>query len=114
MDIGYLEIVTPEVDATRDLYTELYGVTFTDPQPGLGYASTTRLPGGGRLGIRAPLRPDESPVVRPYLLVKDIKAAVAAAQAAGAQIAHPPLELPGHGTFAIYILGGIEHGLWQD
>ena len=27
--------------------------------------------------------------------------------------AHPPLEIPGHGTFAIYIQGGVHHGLWQ-
>jgi hypothetical protein len=32
---------------------------------------------------------------------------------AGAEIAHPPMELPGHGTFAIVIQGGIHHGLWQ-
>jgi uncharacterized protein len=31
----------------------------------------------------------------------------------GAQIAHSPLEIEGHGTFAIYFQGGIQHGLWQ-
>jgi predicted enzyme related to lactoylglutathione lyase len=51
--------------------------------------------------------------VRPYVLVEDIEGAVEAARAAGATIAHPPLELPGQGTFAIYVLGGIQHGLWQ-
>ena len=29
------------------------------------------------------------------------------------EVAHPPMEIPGHGTFAIYIQGGIHHGLWQ-
>jgi len=24
------------------------------------------------------------------------------------------MEIPGQGTFAIYILGGIGHGLWED
>ena len=28
-------------------------------------------------------------------------------------LAHPPMKIPGHGTFAIYIQGGIHHGLWQ-
>ena len=55
----------------------------------------------------------EEPVVRPYLLVDDVEAAAKAAAAAGGEIAHPPMELPGHGTFAIYIQGGIHHGLWQ-
>ena len=114
MKIGYLEIVTPEVDATCDLYSKVYGVTFSDPQPGLGNAFTAALPGGGRLGVRAPMRPDEAPVVRPYILVDDVRAATKAAEAQGAMIAHPPMELPGHGTFAIYVLGGINHGIWQN
>jgi hypothetical protein len=52
-------------------------------------------------------------VVRPYWLVDDIEAAVAAVVKAGGEIAHPPMEIPGHGIFAIYLLGGIDHGLWQ-
>jgi hypothetical protein len=59
------------------------------------------------------LRPTEEPVVRPYWLVDDIKTAVAAVTQAGGELAHPPLEIPGHGTFAIYLQGGIDHGLWQ-
>lgn len=42
-----------------------------------------------------------------------IKAAVAAATQAGGELAHPPLEIPGYGTFATYLQGGIDHGLWQ-
>ena len=69
---------------------------------------------GGRIAVRAPLRADEDPVVRPYVLVDDIEAAVEVAEEQGALIAHPPLEIPGgHGTFAIYLLGGNDHGLWQ-
>jgi predicted enzyme related to lactoylglutathione lyase len=52
-------------------------------------------------------------VVRPYWLVDDIDAAVAAVERAGGEIAVPPMEIPGHGTFAIYILGGTEHGFWK-
>ena len=32
---------------------------------------------------------------------------------AGAELALPPMEIPGHGTIALYLLGGNEHGLWQ-
>ena len=59
------------------------------------------------------MRDTENPVVRPYLLVDDIQAAVDVAEEAGAEIAIPPMELPGLGTFAIFIQGGIESGLWQ-
>lgn len=55
----------------------------------------------------------QAPVVRPYWLVDDIKAALDAAANRGAFVAHPPLEIPGKGTFAIYIQGDVDHGLWQ-
>jgi len=113
MQIQYLEIVTPDVDAVCATYEELYGVAFGEPEAGLGNARTATLASGGLIGVRAPMHESEEPVVRPYLLVDDVEAAAKAAAAAGAEIAHPPMELPGHGTFAIYIQGGIHHGLWQ-
>ena len=113
MLIQYLEIVTPELQATCDALETMHGVTFGDPDPTLGNARTAILEGGGRIGVRAPMREDELPVVRPYVLVDDIEAAVRAAEAAGAKIALPPMEIPGQGMFAIYIQGGIEHGLWK-
>ena len=113
MQIHYLEIVTKEVDAVCDAYTAAYGLEFGDADPVLGNARTAALAGGGLVGVRAPLRETEEPIVRPYWLVDDIEASVAAAENAGAIIAHPPLEAPGHGTFAIYILGGVEHAMFQ-
>ena len=113
MQIQYLEIVTKDVEAVCAAYAQLYKVTFGKADASLGGARTAALPDGGMLGVRAPLRETEDPVVRPYLLVDDIESSVKAAAASGAKIAHPPLKIPGHGTFAIFILGGIQHGLWQ-
>jgi predicted enzyme related to lactoylglutathione lyase len=42
-----------------------------------------------------------------------VTTAVGAVVKAGGELAHPPMEIPGHGTFAIYLQGGIDHGLWQ-
>ncbi len=112
--VQYLEIVTPAVQETCTALAKAHGVTFSDPIPELGNARTALLKDGGRLGVRAPLRATEQPVVRPYLLVEDIQAAVKAAEVAGGQVAIGPTEIPGHGTFAIYVLGGIDHGLWQQ
>ena len=36
-----------------------------------------------------------------------------AAVESGGEVAHPPMEILDHGTFAIYILAGVQHGLWQ-
>jgi len=113
MQIQYLEIVTPDVDATCASLEKLHGVRFGRPEAWLGNARTAALGGGGRIGVRAPMRETEEPVVRPYVLVDDIAAAVEAAEAAGAEIALPPTEIQGHGTFAIYLQGGIDHGLWE-
>ncbi len=113
MKIHYLEIVTPNVDAAVALHTQLHGVTFSAPAPNFGGAKIAELDGGGLLGIRAPLRDTEEPVVRPYYLVDNIEEAVASASRAGAEIAMTPTEIPGSGKFAIFIQGGIETGLWQ-
>ena len=113
MQVQYLEIVTPDVDAVCATYAHRHSVVFTPPEPALGNARTAELPDGCKVGIREPMHETEVPVVRPYWLVHDVQGAVAAAVEAGAEIAHPPMELPGHGTFAIYIQGGIQHGLWQ-
>jgi predicted enzyme related to lactoylglutathione lyase len=113
MKIQYLEIVTKDVDAVCAAYASAHHVEFGDPDAGLGNARTARLAGGGLVGVRAPMRDTEAPVVRPYWLVEDIGAAVAAAVHAGGEVAHPPMEIPGHGTFAIYLQGGNDHGLWQ-
>ncbi len=113
MQIHYLEIVTKDVDAVCASYAAVHGVKFSEPIAGFGNARTTALPGGGMLGVRAPMRETEEPVVRPYWLVDDIEGAFETAVKAGAEAAHPPLEVPGIGTFAIYIQGGINHGLWQ-
>ena len=113
MQFHYLEIVTKEVDAVCAAYAVANGVRFGEPDAGLGDARTAALPGDGLVGVRSPMRESEEPVVRPYWLVDDIEAALAAAVEAGGDVAHPPMKIPGHGTFAIYIQGGIHHGLWQ-
>lgn len=113
MKIQYLEIVTPDVDAVCETYSQLHAVQFGENDPSLGGARTAELADGGMLGVRAPLRETENPIVRHYLLVEDIQATVDAAANCGAEVALPPMELPGHGTCAIVIQGGIETGFWQ-
>ncbi|MCA8981159.1 MAG: hydroxylase [Planctomycetes bacterium] len=113
MPIHYLEIVTPDVEATCASLAQQHHVEFGVPVAELGNARTAALTGGGTIGVRAPMHDAETPVVRPYVLVDDIDAAVVAAQASGAESAMLPTEIPGRGRFAIYFLGGIQHGLWQ-
>lgn len=113
MHIHYLEIVTPDVDAVCTAYSQIHGVTFGDKDPNLGGARTAELAGDGRIGVRAPMHDSEQSVVRPYTLVEDIDKSVALAADAGAEIALPPTELPGHGMCAVLVQGGVQTGLWQ-
>lgn len=113
IQVQFLEFVTPDVEAMCGTLEKLHGVEFSAPVPEFGNARTAALGSGGLISVRAPMRPDEEPVVRPYALVDDITSAVKKAEAAGAEIAIPLMEIPNRGKIAIYIQGGIEHGLWQ-
>lgn len=113
MQVYYLEIVTKQVDEVCAAYSAATGAHFGAPDAGLGGAHTAELGDGGTVGVRAPLRETEQPVVRPYWLVDDIEAALSAAVEASGELAHEPMEIPGRGTFAIYVQGGVDHGLWQ-
>lgn len=113
MQIQYLEIVTKDVDAVCAAYAAVHNVQFGEPDARLGNARTAALSNGGLIGVRAALRDNEAPVVRPYWLVNDIETAFAAVVQAGGEIAVPPMEILGHGMFAIYLQGGNDQGLWQ-
>jgi predicted enzyme related to lactoylglutathione lyase len=112
--VHYLEIVTADRDATCELLEKVHGVTFGEPVQALGNARTAPLAGGGTLGVRAPMHGAEESVVRPYLGVDDLEAAVAEAVAQKGEVAVEPTELPDVGRFAIYFHGGIQYGLWKN
>ena len=113
MNIQYLEVVTTDVDAVCSLYARLHGIEFSEADPSLGGARTATMGDGGLVGVRGPLREDEEPTVRTYTLVDDIQVAVEEAAKLDAIVAIESMEIPGHGTCAIVIQGGIEFGLWQ-
>ena len=113
MKIHYLEIVSPEVDTICAAYEAVHSVQFGEADELLGGARTCSLADGSIVGVRAPLRESEESVVRPYWLVEDIEKAINLVESQGAEIAVPPLKIPGKGTFAIYIKGAVDHGFWQ-
>lgn len=113
MQIHYLEVVTESQDEVCAAYAAAHGVAFGEPDARLGGARTAEQADGGVVGVRKPMHPSEGPTVRPYWLVDDVNQAVAEVEKLGATIAHPPLEIPGLGHFAIYILGEVQQGFWQ-
>ncbi len=114
MSVGYLEIVTPNVDAACALYESVHGLTFGPKDEALGNARAAKRPDGSLVGIREPLAAHEGPMVRAYVAVQDIHKAAKAAEERGATIAYPPTKQGEHGTFAIVIQDDVQHGLWQQ
>lgn len=114
MNIHYLEVVTDDVDGICAMYEEMYGVAFGQKEAELGQARAAKLPSGNVVGVRAPLADHETPIMRTYVAVDDIAAAVKKAKDRGAEVAYPPTKQGAWGTFAIVIHGGVQHGLWQQ
>lgn len=112
--IRYLEIVTPDVEGTIAVFEASSGIKFSGPIAELGNGRLADVPGGGQISVRAPMHDAEAPVTRTYFLTDDIEAATEAAVAAGAELAHPPLEIPGRGKFSIVFHGENQFGYWQD
>ena len=113
MKMHYLEIVSADVDAVCASYAAAHGVQFSSPDALLGNARTATLADGMTIGVRGTMSEEEQPVVRPYWLVEDIEDSLEIIKNNGADVAHPPLEIPGKGKFAIYKQGAIHHGFWQ-
>lgn len=113
MGIHYLEIVTPDVAAQCAALERVHGFSFGPEVADLGQARVAKAADGSLIGVRAPLAEHEKPIVRTYLEVQDIEKAVKDAEAAGGVVAYPPTRQGDTGTWAIYFLGDIQHGLWQ-
>jgi len=111
--IHYLEIVSHDVGAQCAALERMHGLSFGPAVADLGQARIAEAPDGSLIGVRAPLAQHEQPIIRTYLEVEDIAGAVEEAEAAGAVIAYPPTQQGDTGTWAIYILGDVQIGLWQ-
>lgn len=66
MKVQYLEIVSPDVDAICKTYEQVHGLKFGKADVNLGNARTAKLPNGGFVAVRAPLRDTEEPIRRRY------------------------------------------------
>jgi predicted enzyme related to lactoylglutathione lyase len=113
MRIHYLEIVCRDVAVQCAALERVHGLSFGPAVADLGQARVAQAPGGSLIGVRAPLAEHEQPIVRAYLEVEDIARAVKEAETAGAVIAYPPTKQGDTGTWAIYLLGDVQIGLWQ-
>jgi hypothetical protein len=113
LKVHYIEIVSSDVATQCEVLERVHGLSFGPEVADLGYARVAERRDGSLIGVRAPLAEHEQPTTRTYLAVGDISKAVKDAEEAGAVIAYPPTRQGETGTWAIYIVDGIQFGLWQ-
>ena len=113
MLVHYVEIVCRDVAAQCAALERVHGLSFGPAVADLGQARVAEAADGSLIGVRAPLAEHEQSIIRTYLAVDDIARAVKDAEAAGAEVAYPPTRQGDTGTWAIYVLGGVQMGLWQ-
>ena len=113
MRVHYLEIVCDDVAEQCAAMEKVHGLSFGPAVAELGQARVAEAADGSLVGVRAPLAEHEQPIIRTYFEVEDIASVVEQAEAAGAMLAYPPTQQGDTGTWAIYILGGVQFGLWQ-
>ena len=114
MQAHYVEIVSKAVEKQCKALEQVHGLSFGPEVQDLGRARVAETENGVLVGIRAPLAEHEQPIIRTYFVVDDIAKAVKAAEAAGALVAYPPTKQGETGTWAIYMIDGIQYGLWQQ
>lgn len=101
---GWNELLTTDVEAAKQFYTQLLGWTTEDnPIPGMTYSVIKN----GQAGIGGIMKiPQEAAGMPPswgaYVTVADVDATARQAQALGATILMPPTDIPQVGRFCTF------------
>jgi uncharacterized protein len=111
-EITHVELPADDVERAKAFYAAVAGWEFGEAMPGYWTFRTSPASGGG-IGRRGK---SIGNVVRVYITVESLEAAVSAAEAHGGSIVAPPTEVgEGFGRYAaVTDSEGNEIGLWQD
>ncbi len=112
-DITHIEFPADNIDRAKGFYEAVAGWTLSEMEgfPDYWMFST----GEGRGGAIGKRGVNTSTVIRTYINVPALEAAVAAAEAHGGKLVQPPTAIPGMGRYAAVLDSeGTEIGLWED
>lgn len=108
--ISHVEYVSEDAAATTKFFETLFGWTLEAMPDGYAFGAP---PGGATVGLRGP-QSGESPASISYVQVKNVKAALASAEKAGAKVVVHKTEIPNFGHFGIIIApGSVALGLFE-
>jgi uncharacterized protein len=112
-EITHIEIPADDIERAKRFYGAVAGWEFgeMDGSPGYWLFQSGERAGGG-IGKRGE---SVGQVIRLYISVDQLEAAVAAAEANGGSVITPPSEVPGYGRFAaLRDPEGSEIGLFES
>lgn len=100
---SWVELVTSDVEAARDFYSQLFGWKLKDgPIEGIPY--TVIEVAGKEVGGMTPIPPDQAsmpPMWGAYITVDDVDATVEKVKELGGKVLIPPMQVQTVGTFSL-------------
>jgi predicted enzyme related to lactoylglutathione lyase len=112
---GWVDLGSPDMDATKRFYGELFGweaQVSPDPQFG-GYTIFTK-DGQSVAGAGPLMSPDQPVAWTTYVIVANADETAAKVEHAGGQVIAPPFDIPTQGRMAIFLDStGSAFGIWQ-
>jgi uncharacterized protein len=111
-EITHIEFPADDVERAKRFYEAVAGWAFSEMDGFPGYwVFRTEDGHGGGLGKRGQ---SVGSVIRDYINVSQLEAAVAAAEAHGGKVVQPPTDIPGQGRYAAVLDSeGNEVGLFE-
>ena len=110
---SYVDIGTPDVDATSTFYAGLFGWTVQDLGPDAG-GYRMALKGESTAAGIAPAQDAGPPYWTSYITVDDVEAAAEAVQATGGTVVAPPMDVMEAGRMAVCVdPNGAPFAIWQ-
>lgn len=115
---NWVDLSTPDPDASRRFYHALFGWDYTEEPTGGEPYIMARIDGASAAGM---MRQDPAqaaqgvpPMWNMYIAVSDVAAATAAAEAHGARVVMPPMQVMDSGSMSVlFDPVGAAVGLWQ-
>lgn len=110
----WVDVMTPDPDATRAFYCDLFGWTVDDPGPDYGGYANFAKDGVWVAGSMGTAAGDPTSFWTIYLATDDVKRTVDAAKTAGVPVYLEPQPVMALGTMAMVAdPGGAAVGIWQ-
>jgi len=111
---SYVDIGSPDVDATASFYSALFGWAVEDLGPEAGGYRMARIGGDDVAGI-GPAQNPGPPFWTTYFTVADPDETAKKVEAAGGSVLAPPMDIPGGGRIAVFMdPHGAAFSVWRS